>query len=135
MMLLAWFIRPITLRTLLFMMGTISPRSYAEAPKSAPVLLSPAPTAGSPWIRDQLIAQLGGACPTPTVGLDNGFRCQVGTEGCFDDAKGQEIVKSLQKGCEEGKGGEGAPCLYGIFIRSNGQVTAVCGPRMLDARK
>lgn len=134
-MIFSWFIRPITLRTLLFMMGAISPRSYAEAPKAAPVLVSPAPTTGSPWIRDQLIAKLGGACPTPTVGLENGFRCQVGTKDCFDDAKGQEIVASMQKQCQDGADEGGGSCLYGIFIRSDGKVTIICGPRMLDARK
>ncbi len=116
---IVWFIRPITLYHLLFMMGAISPRAIADAA-----------------LKQELMSALElGACPKVTVQVEGGRRCIEGEPGCFSDEAGQKALAQVKKGCSDGRAGEGMPCLYGLFIDKTGHATAVCGPRMQDARQ
>jgi hypothetical protein len=115
-MIFCWVIRPVTLRVLLFMMGAVSPRAYADA-----------------WLKQELLAAMNGYCPKVVVQLEDGQRCTEGEPGCFSDDAGKKALAEVKKGCEVGRGGEGQTCLYGLYIDRTGHATAICGPRMLDA--
>lgn len=116
---MSYLVRPITLWKLLFLMGCVSPRAYADQA-----------------LKQQLLTAMNlGSCPKVVIQTAQG-RCTEGDGFCIDATpEGKKVLEKIKQGCADGRGGEGAPCLYGILIRPDGKAQAVCGPRMQEAKR